>query len=119
ALAYAVAMEISPVCNLSVRKHAASASQGAITADDWQTHFITKGLAALEVMLDHPATERFCHGNTVTLADICLVPQVYNATRQGIDVTSYARIAGIMARLATIPAIAAAHPDQHKPKETT
>lgn len=117
ALAYAVAMEIAPVCNLSVRSHVAKASGGAITADDWQTHHMTRGLAALERLLDHPATGAYCLGDRVTIADICLVPQIYNARRQGIDVTSLSRITAIMANLESIPAVVAAHPDRHQPQD--
>lgn len=115
ALAYAVAMEISPVCNLSVRNHAAFASAGAITAEGWQSHFMTSGLAAFERMLDHPGTGLCCHGDTVSIADICLVPQIYNARRAAIDLSAFPQITRIMAHLDTLPAIAAAHPDQHKP----
>jgi maleylacetoacetate isomerase len=115
ALAYAIAMEIAPVCNLSVRNHAASASGGAITVEGWQTHFVTKGLSAFEAMLDHPATGRFCHGERVTLADICLVPQIYNARRVGLDITVWPRISAVMMALEALPAVAAAHPDRHRP----
>ncbi len=112
-LSYAIAMEIAPICNLSVRNHVASL--GGITADDWQRHYISAGLAAFNVMLDTPATGDFCHGNAVTMADICLVPQIYNAERVGIDAASFPQIARIMANLRAIPAVAAAHPDRHKP----
>ena len=115
ALAYAVAMEIAPVCNLSVRNYAESISGGSTTADDWQRHFIARGLAALEVMLNHPATGPYCHGDCVSLADLCLVPQIYNAERAGVDLTPLPRIAAIMARLAAIPQVAAAHPDRVRP----
>ena len=116
ALSYAVAMEIHPVCNLRVGRFAEAASGGAITMAGWQQKFIAEGLAALEAMLDHPATGRFCHGDRVTMADLCLVPQVYNAARWGLDVTSHVQIARIVAELQTIPAIAAAHPDKVKPQ---
>ena len=115
ALSYAIAMEIHPVCNLRVGRHAEAASGGAITMQDWQQKFIGEGLAALEAMLNHPATGRFCHGDRVTMADLCLVPQVYNAQRWGVDVTSLSQIRRIVAELQAIPAIAAAHPDKVKP----
>lgn len=115
ALSYAVAMEIAPVCNLSVRNHAAKASGGLITADAWQLHFMQLGLAAVERMLHHPSTGLFCHGDGVTMADICLVPQIYNARRAEIDLAAFPQISRIMAHLEGIPAISAAHPDCHKP----
>lgn len=114
ALSYAVAMEIHPVCNLRVGRHAEAASGGAISMQGWQQHFITEGFRGLEAMLDHPATGQFCHGNAVTMADLCLVPQVYNANRWGVDVTAFPQIARISANLAAIPAIATAHPDKVK-----
>lgn len=116
ALAHAVAMEIAPVCNLSVRKHAAEISGGAVTADDWQRHFIGRGFDALNRMLDQGPTGPYCQGDRVTLADLCLVPQVYNATRVGIDVTSYSNIDRVIGNLALLPEVAAAHPDRHQPK---
>lgn len=114
ALAMAVAMEIQPVCNLRVMAHAVAASGGAITRDGWQRHFIGRGLADLEAMLAD-GQGGFCHGDRVSLADICLVPQVYNAERWGVDMTAMPRLRAIHARLSDLPAIAAAHPDRFAP----
>lgn len=111
ALSYAIAMEIHPICNLSVAKYAVAQSGGGITMESWMQHFITKGLTAFEAMLnggDH------CYGNSVTLADICLAPQIYNAQRWGVDMTPMPRIRRIEAVLEKIPAFVAAHPDRCK-----
>lgn len=115
ALAYAVAMEIHPVCNLRVARHAVEASGGAITTEGWMRAFIGPGLEAVERMLGHPATGRFCHGDRATLADICLVPQLYNADRWGVSLDGMPRIRAIRAELESLPAVAAAHPDRNRP----
>ncbi|MDA7430355.1 maleylacetoacetate isomerase [Primorskyibacter aestuariivivens] len=112
AMAYAIAIDIHPVCNLSVARFAVEQSGGALNMQDWMQHFITPGLRAFEAML---GPGRYCWGNGVSLADLCLVPQLYNARRWAVDLTDMPRIRAIDARLNDLPAFAAAHPDRVKP----
>lgn len=113
ALSHAVAMEIHPVCNLSVASHVAElAGGGDETKAAWMRTFIGKGLSALERMLDDPRTGRFCHGDTPTLADLCLVPQIYNARRWGVDLATLPRLVSIDAACNALEPFAAAHPDR-------
>jgi maleylacetoacetate isomerase len=111
ALSYAIAMEIAPICNLSVRDHVGS--MGVMSSADWVRHYIPKGLAAFEAMLT--SSGLFCYGDNVTMADLCLIPQVYNADRVEIDIAIYPKIAAIMERLREIPALASAQPESVKP----
>lgn len=112
ALSYAIAMEIHPVCNMTVARYAASLTADETTTKAWMHRFIPPGLAAFEAMLDAPETGRFCHGDTVTLADICLVPQVYNARRWQVALDGLTRINRILEALEPLEAFAAAHPDR-------
>jgi maleylacetoacetate isomerase len=112
AMAYAVAIDTHPVCNLRVARHAVSL--GA-TMEGWMQHFIPLGLAGMEGLLTQHHEGRYCHGDSVTLADLCLVPQVYNAHRWGVDLQPFPRLASIAAALDQLPAFAAAHPDRVKP----
>ena len=115
AVAYAIAMDIHPVCNLGVVNHVMElAGNPEETRSNWMKKFIGEGLAAVETMLAAQPGP-LCFGGEPTLADICLAPQVYNARRWNVDISMHARIGGVMERLEKIPAFAAAHPDQVKP----
>lgn len=115
ALAYAIAMEIHPVLNLSVSKFAAEISD--LDMKGWMQAHMPRGLAGFEAMLETPGTGTLCHGDQLSLADICLVPQAYNARRWEVDLAPYPRLSAILATLETMPAVAAAHPDHVKPPE--
>lgn len=115
AMAYAVAMDIHPICNLHVVRHAVAL--GGTTTEGWMQHFITSGFMGLERLLAQNQAGPFAFGETVTLADICLVPQVYNARRWGVDMAAFPHIGSIDASLTALPAFAAAHPDRVKPTD--
>lgn len=111
ALAHSIAMEIAPVCNQRVAKFASEQSAGAIATADWMKHFISLGLKGFEGLLEKGAQGDFCEGDSVTIADLCLVPQIYNAIRWGVDLAPYPLATGVSARLQTLSAFQAAHPD--------
>jgi maleylacetoacetate isomerase len=94
ALSYAIAMDIHPICNTHVVAHVVelTGDQGARQA--WMLRFIGQGLANVERMLDGHSG-RFCSGDQPTMADFCLIPQVYNARRWGVDLAPFHRILAI------------------------
>jgi maleylacetoacetate isomerase len=110
ALSYAIAMEVHPVCNLRVARYAVSL--GGTTIEEWIRHFISEGLADFEAMLANGPGSLYCYGDNVSLADICLAPQIYNARRWGVDMGRFPRTSDISSRLGDIPAFIAAHPDK-------
>jgi len=111
ARAYTVAMDIHPVNNLRILKALKAdfgAEQPAI--DAWVRRWIGDGFVALEAMAGKGA---YLSGDTPGLADICLVPQWYNAERFALDTAPYPRLAAIVATATAHPAFAAAHPSRH------
>ena len=86
AQALIVASDIQPVGNLRVLNKIAEDFKGDKAA--WSKYWIEKGFSALEAMVAKTAG-KYCVGDDVTVADICLVPQVYNANRWGVDMTKF------------------------------
>ncbi|KLV07952.1 maleylacetoacetate isomerase [Photobacterium ganghwense] len=114
-IAFAIACDIHPLNNLRVLKYLT----GPLAIDEsekmaWYHHWLKQGLQSLEVMVSrhsHP----FCCGDEPSLADICLIPQLYNAKRFGFDLSHYPRLLDIEARCQALPAFIAAHPDNQQP----
>ncbi|WP_105424210.1 maleylacetoacetate isomerase [Neorhizobium tomejilense] len=116
ALSYVIAMEIHPVCNTHVVGHVLSLTGGGDDARlAWMQKFIGEGLAAFEILLSSPSTGTFCHGDRPGMADICLVPQVYNARRWSVDLSACPKLVGIADRCAELKPFANAHPDKAGP----
>lgn len=113
ALAHSVAIDVHPVCNLSVVKHATAGQEPART--EWMQHFITPGLAAFESILEGFEQTPYCTGEQPSLADICLMPQLYNAERWGADFSQCPRIIKAATACSEHPAFIAAHPDAMQP----
>ncbi len=110
ALAHAIAVDLHPVCNLSVATYATRGEEPARTR--WMQHFIAPGLAAFEALLAGFEQRPYACGDTPGLADICLMPQLYNARRWGVDYGDCARILAVEAACAAHPAFRSAHPDR-------
>jgi maleylacetoacetate isomerase len=111
ALSHAIAMDIHPVCNIGPVGYLLALTNGSESVRAaWMQKFIGDGLAALEKLLDHPSTGIFCHGDQPTMADLCLVPQVYNAKRWQADIASLDRVNAITVACAEMPAFQAAYP---------
>jgi maleylacetoacetate isomerase len=119
AMALAIACDVHPLNNLRVLqylKREFDADEDAVT--HWIHHWIGQGFTALEAwIIRHSADGRHCYGDAVTLADVCLVPQVYNARRYSLDLAPWPRLAGVAAALEALPAFAAARPERQPDAE--
>ena len=113
AIAAMVACDIHPLGNLRVQQYL-ERELGATQEqrEAWSRHWIGKGFEAIErVLADSPATGEFCEGDRPTMADCCLVPQVYNARRFNLDMAAYPTIARIDSACQQLDAFKAARPE--------
>ncbi|XQW86082.1 maleylacetoacetate isomerase [Thalassotalea piscium] len=111
ALAYDIACEIHPINNLRVQQYLVN--ELGITETQkiaWNHHWMTLGFTAIEKKLAQ-MSGKYCFGDTLTLADICLVPQVYNAKRFNLDLSAFPLICAITDRCNTLPAFIDALPE--------
>ncbi|WBH17922.1 maleylacetoacetate isomerase [Sphingomonas radiodurans] len=117
ARALVIAADIHPIDNLRVLKRLETqfgADQAA--RDAWYRHWIAEGLGALEVMArDKPASGPFLGGETPDIADVCLVPQLYNARRVGMSLEPYPTLIAAETASLALPAVQAAAPDRVRP----
>ncbi len=114
ALALAVACDIHPLNNLRVLKYLKKefgASEDS--TDEWYRHWVAEGLAALEEMA-RPRAGAFLFGDSPTIADVCLVPQLYNARRFSVPITDYPTLRRADETASAHAAFAAAHPDRQE-----
>jgi maleylacetoacetate isomerase len=116
-LADLIACEIHPLNNLRVLQHLKRAlGQTQESIDDWYRHWIAEGLAKFEADLGQTKA-RFCHGDEPTLADCCLVPQIFNAQRYNSDLAPYPNTLRIFDNCMKLEAFERAQPSKQPDAE--
>ena len=113
ALAQLIACEVHPLNNLRVLKYL----RGELKLDEaavakWYAHWVAEAFGPLETLVSRFSGGRYCFGDSLSLADVCLVPQMYNARRFSAISTPYPTLVRIAAGLEAEPAFAAAAPER-------
>jgi maleylacetoacetate isomerase len=117
--ALSIACDVHPINNLRVmnflkKQHGLNPQQ----IKDWNLNWINIAFEALEEKLNHQENSHaFCFGNQASVADICLIPQVYNGLRHDINMSQYPRLDRIYQHCITLPAFKKAAPE-HQPDAT-
>ncbi len=119
AIAAIIACDIHPLNNsgvLGYLKASMGCTEAAVAA--WYAHWVSEGFSAIETLLGRAATAGpFAFGDRPTLADVYLVPQVFNARRFHVPIDAYPRIVAADAACADLPAFAKAHPSRQPDSE--
>ncbi|HYI64582.1 MAG TPA: maleylacetoacetate isomerase [Allosphingosinicella sp.] len=118
AMAMAIVADIHPLNNLRVLKRLTALGVDEEARNEWIGHWIGEGFAALEA-LAAPKAGRHLFGDAVSVADVCLVPQMYNARRFGVDLEPYPTLVRADAEATALDAFAEAHPDRVAPGSGT
>jgi maleylacetoacetate isomerase len=117
-MALIIACEVHPIQNLRVLNYVKSSyNQSDEQVNRWAQHWIDLGISALEQSILLHGGGKFCFGETPTLADICLVPQLGNARRYGCDVSRYPAILAVEKNCMAISAFANAAPEKQPDAE--
>jgi maleylacetoacetate isomerase/maleylpyruvate isomerase len=118
-LSLLIACEIHPLNNRRVLQHLKSAlGQSEEQVNAWYRYWVADGLAKLEAQLARsPGTGRYCHGDAPTMADCCLVPQIFNAQRYQCDTTRYPEAMRIYAECMKLDAFERARPERQPDAE--
>jgi maleylacetoacetate isomerase len=113
-LSHIIASDIQPLQNTSITrylKETLKLDDAAVTT--WLREWIVRGLDAYNAHVEHDhLSGKFSHGDTPTMADCCLIPQLFAASRFGVEVTRYPRLALIAENCAALPAFQHAHPSK-------
>lgn len=113
AMALSIACDIHPLNNLRVLNYLKSEFKLTDSqVDDWYRHWIVEGFRPLETSVRrHSKTSRHCFGEEISIADVCLVPQMFNARRLNVDLAPFPTLVAISTALESLPAFAAARPE--------
>jgi maleylacetoacetate isomerase len=118
ALALAISCDIHPLNNLRVLRYLSQLGHEEPVRDDWYRHWVSEGFVALEALAAGRAG-RFLFGDALTLADICLVPQMFNARRFKLPLDDFPTLVRADAEASALPAFEAAHPQRVAPAPAT
>jgi maleylpyruvate isomerase len=114
AIAAIVACDIHPVNNLSVLTYLRTQlGHDQETVNGWYRHWILEGFSAIEALIE---AAPFCFGGQPSLADVALIPQIYNARRFDVPLDGFPKILAVEARCAAIRAFADARPEAPNPQ---
>lgn len=117
-MAQNIACDMHPICNLRVLKYLRTVlEQDDDAVTRWYQHWMAEGFKGLETLFEQYSQGNYCFGAELSLADICLVPQVHNARRFGFDLKPYPLTSQITESLEQHPAFIAARPEQQPDAE--
>jgi len=113
AFSQAIACEVHPINNLRILKYLETAlDHGEAVKKQWYQHWVNKTFSALELQLEQRSIQHpFCFAKQPTLADVCLIPQIYNARRFDINMQTYPKLLEIEHQCQQLEAFNQAHPE--------